>query len=113
MAEITHPGKTTIAPGVLLTMARLAALSVEGVNRLAPVPGGFNRFLRRHGEADGIRAGIEDEVVYLDVYLIIEDGFNARDVGRGVQQQVSRAILEMLGLQVGHVNIHIEDIDYQ
>ena len=33
-------GKTTIAPEVLIDITRLAALSVNGVNRLAPVPGG-------------------------------------------------------------------------
>jgi uncharacterized alkaline shock family protein YloU len=30
-----------------------------------------------------------------------------------VQQQVARAIQEMVGMEVGEVNIHIEDIDYK
>ena len=36
-------GKTTIAPGVLLTIARLTTLSVEGVSRLSNVPSGVKR----------------------------------------------------------------------
>jgi uncharacterized alkaline shock family protein YloU len=112
MADMGYAGRTTIAPGVLLTIARLAALSVEGVSRIAAVPGGFNRLLRRHGEAEGIRAEVEDEVVYLDIYLTIHQRFNARELSREVQQQVARAIFEMLGMQVGHVNIHIEDVDF-
>lgn len=113
MTDATPIGRTTIAPGVLLTIARLAALSVEGVSGMAPVPGGFNRLLRRRGEADGIRAELEYEAVYLDIYLILNQGFNAREVSREVQQQVSRAIFEMLGMPVGHVNIHIEDINFE
>jgi uncharacterized alkaline shock family protein YloU len=30
-----------------------------------------------------------------------------------VQQQVTRAMQEMVGMDVGHVDIHIEDIDYE
>ena len=104
-------GKTTIAPDVLLTIARFSALSVEGVAEMAPVPGGFNR-LRRRGEASGVRAEVEDGVVYLDIYLILKRDVNAREVSRQVQQQVSRAISEMLSMEIGHVNIHIENIKF-
>ena len=34
------PGKTTIAPDVLLNIATLTALSVNGVSRMSTVPGG-------------------------------------------------------------------------
>ncbi len=104
------PGKTTIAPDVLLTIVRRAALSVEGVAELAPVPGGLHRL--RHGEGDGVRAELEDDVVYLDIYLILRQDVNAREVSRHVQQQVARSISEMLGMEVGHVNIHIENIQF-
>lgn len=33
-------------------------------------------------------------------------------VSRSIQHQISRAISEMVGMDVGKVNIHIEDIDY-
>jgi uncharacterized alkaline shock family protein YloU len=29
-----------------------------------------------------------------------------------IQEKVSRAITEMVGMEVGKINIHIEDIDY-
>jgi len=111
MTDPQPAGRTTIAPEVLLTIARLSALSVEGVSGIAQVPGGFNRLFRR-GESYGVRAEVEDEVVYLDVYLVIRHGVNVREVSRKVQQQVSRTISEMLGMEVGHVNIHIEEISF-
>ncbi|HCB01363.1 MAG TPA: Asp23/Gls24 family envelope stress response protein, partial [Anaerolineae bacterium] len=37
---------------------------------------------------------------------------NIREVSRNVQQNVTRAINEIVGMDVGEVNIHIEDIDY-
>ena len=104
-------GRTTISPEVLLTIARMSALSVEGVHGLAPVPGGFGDLFKR-GLAEGVRVQIENEMVYLDLHLVLNQGVNVREVSRNVQHQVSRSVSEMLGMEVGHVNIHIEDIDY-
>ena len=104
-------GKTTVAPEVLTTIARLSALSVPGVSRLAPVSGGVNRFFKR-GSGDGVRIETEENTVFVDLHLILREEVNIREVSRNVQQNVTRAIHEMVGMDVGHVNIHIEDIDY-
>jgi uncharacterized alkaline shock family protein YloU len=105
-------GKTTVSPEVLTTIARLAALEVSGVSRLAPVAGGVNRFFKR-GAGDGVRIELEDNVVYANLYLILKKDINIREVSRNVQQSVTRAISEMVGMDVGEVNIHIEDMDYE
>ena len=104
-------GKTTVSPEVLTTIARLSALSVPGVSRLAPVSGGVNRFFKR-GSGDGVRIETEENTVFVDLHLILREEVNIREVSRNVQQNVARAIQEMVGMDVGHVNIHIEDIDY-
>jgi uncharacterized alkaline shock family protein YloU len=105
-------GKTTVSPEVLTTIARLSALSVPGVSRLAPVSGGVNRFFKR-GAGDGVRIETEENSVFVDLHLILLEEVNIREVSRNVQQNVTRAIQEMVGMDVEHVNIHIEDIDYK
>jgi uncharacterized alkaline shock family protein YloU len=105
-------GKTTIAPEVLLTIARLTTLNVPGVSRMSAVPGGVNRFFQR-GLGEGVRIQIkEDNVVYADLYVILQNDVNIRDVSREIQHTVARSISEMVGMQVGRVNVHVEDIDY-
>jgi uncharacterized alkaline shock family protein YloU len=111
MTDYRSSGKTTLTPDVLLTIARMAALEVKGVRRMAPIKGGVNRLFGRGN--DGIRIVVEDGNAFVDLYLILESDVNIRDVSRTVQQTVGRAISEMTGMEVGHVNIHIEDIDYQ
>jgi uncharacterized alkaline shock family protein YloU len=108
---ISPAGKTTIAPDVLITIARLTALSVHGVDRLAPVPGGVNRLFAK-GIDEGIQLTVEDNTVYADLYVIMQPDVNVRDVGRTIQSKVTRAISEMVGMEVGKVNIHVEDIEY-
>ncbi len=110
--EYRSPGKTTLAPEVLLTIARMAAISVEGVRRMAPIPGGFDRLFKR-GADDGVQLMVEDGMVYIDLYLVLAGNVNVRDVSRNVQAQVARSVSEMVGMEIGHVNIHIEDIEYK
>jgi uncharacterized alkaline shock family protein YloU len=111
-AQYPESGKTTIAPEVLLTIARLTTLDVPGVSRMSPVPGGVNRLFKR-GLGEGVRIDIrDDDTVYADLYIVLESDVNIRDISRLVQHRVARSISDMVGMQVGRVNIHIEDIDY-
>jgi uncharacterized alkaline shock family protein YloU len=107
------PGRTTIAPGVLSTIIRLTALQVEGVSRLAQVPSGVNTFFSRNRD-DGVEITIkEDGSVYADLHLVLTDKANIRDTSKKVQKEVTEAISKMVGMDVGFINVHIEDIDYQ
>ena len=108
----TNPGKTTVAPDVLVTIARMSALSVPGVSKMAQVTGGVNRLFKR-GVHDGVRIEVEDNTIVASLYLILKKDVNIREVSRNVQQQVARALQEMVGMEVGEVEIHIEDIDYE
>ena len=112
MSDNNTQGKTTVAPDVLTTIARLSALSVPGVSRMAPVSGGVNRFFKR-GAGDGVRIETKDNTVFADLHLVLKQDVNIREVSRNVQQQVGRAIQEMVGMDVGNIDIHIEDIDYE
>lgn len=112
MSQNDTPGKITVSPDVLVTIARLSTLTVPGVSHMALVPGGVNRLFRR-GSGDGVRIEIEENTVFADLYFVVKQDVNIREVSRNVQKQVARAIQEMVGMEIGHVNIHIENIDYE
>jgi uncharacterized alkaline shock family protein YloU len=105
------PGKTTIAPEVLVSIARLTALSVPGVRRLSLASNDINRILHR-GVNEGVEIKVENDTVYADIHVVLNRDVNVRDVSRTIQTQVARAFSEMVGMDVGKVNIHIEDIDF-
>jgi uncharacterized alkaline shock family protein YloU len=102
--------KITIAPAVLLTVVRLASLHVPGVVRMGNTPGGVNRWLRRTPGERGIQMIVEDETVVVDVYIVADADANLREVSYNVQRQVARAIEENVGMTVGAVHVHIEDV---
>jgi uncharacterized alkaline shock family protein YloU len=110
-AEPRARGSTTIAPGVLVTIARLAALAVPGVTSLARIPGGVNRIFRR-GSSEGIRIQVDDNAVSVDLHLVLSHQSNVREVSRTVQAEVARAIEEMVGMEIRRIDVHIEDIAF-
>jgi uncharacterized alkaline shock family protein YloU len=79
---------------------------------MASVSGGVNRLFRK-GANEGVRIEIEDDIVSADVHLVVMEDVNIREVGRSVQKKVARAIQEMVGMEVGRVDVHVEDIEYE
>ena len=113
MSETTRPpGKTTVATGVLLTIARLTTLQARGVSRMYQYPVGVNRIFQKGDYGDGINIYIEDDAVYADIHVIVEHDVNIREVSRKIQQDVKRAFSEMVGMGVGAINVYVESIDY-
>ncbi|MEK6222333.1 MAG: Asp23/Gls24 family envelope stress response protein [Chloroflexota bacterium] len=111
-AQPRPPGKTTIAPGILQAIGELTTLQNESVSRLAL----FNRnpglkFLP-HFRSHGVLVNIDNGRVTLDVYVVMKENINVRQASKELQNEVSRAVTEMVGMEVNAINIHIEDIDY-
>lgn len=110
MAVLNNPNDTvTIAPGVLLSIVRMATLSVENVIRTSHTANG-SRWFRRAIHDDGISLEINDDGVQVDIYLIVNAARTLYETSRQVQQEVARTIKEFAGMNVSAVNVHIEDI---
>ncbi len=110
--EARSPGKTTIAPDVLLSIAQLAALDVEGVSRMATPPSSVTQLFVRGHRKGGVRVHVEDNRVFVDLFITLKNDVNIRQVSRTIQKEVARAISEMVGMEVGQIDIHIEEIDF-
>jgi len=107
-------GKVTIAPEVLITIARLTTLSTPGVVRMSTDwMGNVNRLLGRTSSGGGVRIEVEDEdeAVTADLYIIVESGVNMYNLGQAIQAEVTRAINDMVGVATRAVNIHIQDVE--
>lgn len=113
MVTPRHPNDTvTIAPGVLLTIARLATLKVGGVVRMGSTPGGVDRIFRRVPSANGVQLSIDNSTVTAHLYVVADANVNLREMAASIQKSVERSIREILGMKVESVNIHIEDVDF-
>ena len=100
-------GRTTIAPQVLETIARLTTLAVSGVARMASPPG-MRHLLRQ----DGVEIEVTGNSVRVRLYVVTEPHASMLGVGRQIQAEVTRAIQDMVGMDVQSVDVHIEDVAY-
>ena len=107
--QMRSPGKTTVAADVLIDIVRLATLSVPGVDALAMVPSGVDRIFTKGG-SEGVQISIAGDVVTASVYVILKCEYEVLTVSHQIQTKVGRAISEMVGMEVGNVNVHVEDI---
>lgn len=99
-------GKITIDPSVLETIARLTTLAVPGVVKLTP-PIGLYRLL---GLKDGLQISVQEGAVSVDLHVVVESDRNLLALGRQIQAEVTRAIEEMVGMEIQVVNVHVEDV---
>jgi uncharacterized alkaline shock family protein YloU len=107
-------GKTTVAADVIETIARLTTNNVPGVSRMSRIPSPILKTLFRRGQVDqGVLVDVTNDTVSADLYVILYKEVNIQEVSRNIQAEVARALSEMIGMQVGSINIHVEDIDYQ
>lgn len=104
-------GKTTIAMDVLVSIAQLATLGVEGVSHLTAGSRELNTLFKK-GINEGVNIMVEDNVVSVDLYVVLKRNYNVREVSHNIQSQVARSISEMVGMEIGQINIHVEDIDF-
>lgn len=105
-------GKTTIAPEVLVSIAQLSTLGVEGVSHLTPGRVEVNKLFKR-GVHEGVDITVEENVIYIDLYVVLKRDVKVLEVSHQIQKQVARSISEMVGLEIGRINVHVEDINFQ
>lgn len=78
---------------------------------MAPVPGGMDRYFKR-GYADGVRIQVQNHVIQADLYIVVGGDANVHTVSAAVQEEVSRALAEMVGMEAETVNVHVEDVAF-
>jgi len=72
-----------------------------------------NRFLGNAQVGEGVRVHVHDNgEVSVDLFVVVDHEVNMLQLGQRVQTEISRAIEEMLGMEVREVNVHIEDVFY-
>jgi uncharacterized alkaline shock family protein YloU len=105
-------GRIEVAPDVLATIAYYAALRVEGVSKMAPIPAEVARLFRRETRHHGVLLDLADHKIKFDIYVIMSPHVNIMETSQRLQTAVIEAIDTMVGIPVNSVNIHVEDVVY-
>jgi len=106
-------GTVRVAKQVLSTIVINSALQISGIARIANTShdhGQWTRLLGREIPRQGVALTIKDNTVSADLYIVVNAGIDIVEVGSAVQEEVASALAEMVGMQVGEVNVYIQDV---
>lgn len=96
----------SVGRGVIVEMARLAALEVPEVLRVGRSGPRWRAML----VGPPIRVRIRGDEVSLRLWLIARPGADLSTLGAGVRAAVGAAVERLLGLRLGSVNVVVDGI---
>lgn len=107
-------GKTTIEEGVVAKIAGLAARDVRGVYALgggaARMVGAIRDALNTTDLSQGISVEVGETQVAVDVTIVAEYPVALQTVSDEVRAAVTRAMEDLVGMEVTEVNVTINDV---
>ncbi len=113
--EGSEMGEVKIHENVIASLARRAALSIEGVSRLAGstlVDNIAEIVGSRRMQARAIAVDVaENNRVSVEIKLNIKTGYNVPQVAGAVQKAVIEEIEKITGMTVLKVNVVVQEID--
>ncbi|MDY0341518.1 MAG: Asp23/Gls24 family envelope stress response protein [Coriobacteriia bacterium] len=109
--EITLNG-IEIAPGVLETIAQIAAESVEGVSNIVASSGGLAGLVPK-GAARGVIVEVDgDGALAASIHISALYGRPLRGVATAVQRAVTDALLTHTGQTVASVDVFVDGVAF-
>lgn len=101
-------GRVQIADEVIAIIAGTAALEIDGVDAAAGnVADTVVEFFGRKNQSRGVKIGIENGEVSVEIDIAVKYGAKVQDVAVEVQGRVKNAVETMTGLKVVLVNVNI------
>lgn len=101
------PGKISVEPEVLETVARLATKRIDGVANIFQEVDG-ERFLGLGRKA--VEVAVNEGRVSVDLHILANPEISLLRLGKTIQEEVAQAIQNMIEMPVEVVNVYIEDV---
>lgn len=114
MAETTSKIKKNLSYDDKV-IKKIAGIATDGVPGVLTLSGGLigniaDKFRSSDDKTKGIDAEVGQKQVALDLNVVCEYGKNVPQLFEAIIEKVSSAILDMTGLEVVEVNMHVEDV---
>jgi uncharacterized alkaline shock family protein YloU len=112
MTDTQPRGRVMISEEAIAELAGHTAMQSYGVVGME-YPGWGSRLRRvfmRAGQAKGIKVSLEEKHVSIDLYIVVENGTNMREISKNLADQVTYTVGKHTGLDIKEVNVHISNI---
>ena len=104
-------GNIKIADDVVKTISAKAAQDVSRVYKLAGgVADEVSKMLGKKRLTNGVKVEVGEKECSVEIYIIVEYGYQISEVAQNVQKSVLTAVSTMTGLKVVEVNVFVQDV---
>ena len=104
-------GNIKRADDVVKTISAKAAQEVSGVYKLAGgVADEVSKMLGKKRLTNGVKVEVGEKECSVEIYIIVEYGYQISEVAQNVQKNVLTAVSTMTGLKVVEVNVFVQDV---
>lgn len=104
-------GSLKISEEVLASIAKYAAMDVEGVSSVAENATTLKGLLRKSFKRP-IVIELNDDTAYISIDISLKYGVQISDIAVKVQESVKNAVQNMTGVTVAKVNVNITGITF-
>ncbi len=113
--EVKKSTGLAINSEVIVQIAGIAALEVEGVAGLAKRPIQLRNWKRlmnasRNVHSKSVGLTSENGAIAIDIFITVYDHIKVKDVAEAVQQNVKDKVQSMTGANVAAVNVTVDDL---
>ena len=112
-------GSVTFASDVVATMAGLATAEIEGVFSMYSQSASVGSIFKRRNQntkgnhTKGVKVDVVDDKVSVDVSIVVDYGTPVPTIAREIQENVKKTVETMSGLEVSHVDVHIQGVSFE
>lgn len=112
-SSANEEGSIKISEDVVASIASISTKEVEGVYDLtAGITSDIAGKLKGKNLSRGTRVSFNGNMVDLDVYYIVNSGFNIFEVSKKIQENIKSALESMTSLKLASANIHVAGINF-
>lgn len=112
-------GTVSFASDVVATMAGLATAEIEGVFSMYSQSSSFGNIFNRRNQntkgnhTKGVKVEVEDGKISVDISIVVDYGTPVPTIAREIQENVKKTVETMSGLEVSHVDVHIQGMSFE
>lgn len=105
--NLPSKGKVDIDRDILLSIINLATKEIHGVYALTNSYIPWYKRLIVKPRSEGVKIKLDNNVIKVDIYIIVNNGYSVPDIAFRVQENVKNSLNSMVGLTAGKINVHV------
>ena len=111
MSDENVQGRIEVLPAAVATIANHAVLNSYGVVGMASknLVNGLAQVLRPDSKR-GVEVHIDQDLITIDLYVVIEYGVRISMVARNIMDSVKFSVEKAIGVPIAHVNVHVQGL---